>query len=434
MGNLKNFQLIIIILFVFGGILGVFVFAGFIDLGGKGVNNKVKGNATIWGTYPNTIINPILTEINQNADINIKYVYKDPNTFENELVEAFLAGKGPDLFFFPDNFIIKHQDKVSVIPYTSYPLINFKNNFAEAGEIFLNNNGIIAFPITINPIMMYYNRTLLDSNNVVYPPSYWEELPDLVKIFTKKTPEGQILKSAFALGQVNNINNAKEILFSMFFQNGNPVTYLAPNNIYYSTLKKDQEIDAKLVNAFDFYLNFANPLNSNYSWNRSLPNSFDAFLKEDLVFYFGFASELNKIFEKNPNLNFGVYPIPQYKNNNTKATLGKVEGIAMSRFTKNNIVSYAALNLLVNGSFADKLSKALAIPPARRDLLVKINKDSYSPVFYSSALFTKTFIDPSKKDTDNLFRSLLEQVLSNGSDTKDAVESLHNRLNLLLFN
>ncbi len=434
MGNLKNFQLIMVVLFTFGGILGVFVFAGFIDLGDKAVNSVVKGNATIWGTYPNSVISPILTEINQNADITIKYVYKDPTTFENELVEAFLADKGPDLFFFPDNFIIKHQDKVSVIPYTNYPLINFKNNFAEAGEVFLNNKGILAFPITIDPLVLYYNRTLLDSNDIVYPPSFWEEFPNLVKTLTKKTTEGQILKSTFALGQVSNVNNAKEILFSMFMQNDNPITALNSNNIYFSTIKKDQDINAKLVNAFDFYLSFANPLNSNYSWNRSLPNSFDAFSKEDLVFYFGFASELNKIFAKNPNLNFGVYPIPQYKDDPSKATLGRVGGIAISRFSKNPTVAYSALNLLASGPFVDKLSKALAIPPARRDLLSKRNNDSYTPIFYSSALFAKGFIDPSKRDTDNLFRSVLENVLSNGSDTKDAVEALHNRLNLLLFN
>lgn len=433
MGNLKNFQLIMVVLFTFGGILGVFVFAGFIDLGSKGVNTGPRGTVTIWGTYPKSIIDPLINENNQTADFTMRYVAKDPNTFESELLEAFAIDKGPDLFFLPDNLLIKYQDKISVVPYTTYPLINFKNTFVEAGESFLNSRGIIALPVNIDPLMMYYNKTLLDSNNIIYPPSYWEEFPDLVKIFTKKNSEGQILKSAFALGQAGNVNNAKEILLARFMQYGNNITYLNKSN-YRSSIKQDLEVSPDLINALEFYMSFSDPLNANYSWNRSLPNSQDAFSQEDLVFYFGFASELGKLFQKNPNHNFGVYPIPQNKGKEQKATLGRLNGIAISLFTKDFATSYAAMNTIADSKFAEKLSKSLAIPPARRDLLAKRDNNEYGPVFYSSALFAKPFIDPSKKDTDILFRGVIESILSNGSSPKNAIDNFHNRLNLLLLN
>lgn len=431
MGNLKNFQLVMVVLFAFGGILGVFVFAGFIDLGGKAVNSAPTGTVILWGTVPNNVITPILDPINNASTLKIRYVYKNSNTFDQDLLEAFALNQAPDLFFVSDDNIINHLNKISITPYSSYPLVNFKNNFASAGEVFLNSQGILAFPLIIDPLMMYYNRTLLDSNNVVYPPEYWDEFPNLVKTFTKKEVNGTFIQNTFALGQYNNINNAKNIIVSMFMQNGNEITY-KNNNIYRSAIKKDIEIEKSLINSLAFYLSFSDPLNSNYSWNRSLPNSLDAFSKEDLVFYFGFASELKNLLNKNPNHNFGVAPLPQIRDNNLKTTHGKVTGIAIASNSKNKNLASLALSNLISGSFTEKLSYALAIPPARKDLLAKKGLDSYTPVFYSSALSARSFIDA--KDSHIVFRNMIEEVLSNGFKVEDAINNLSNRFNLLLLN
>lgn len=419
-----------IVLFAFGGLLGVFVFAGFIDLGDKAVNSTPTGTVVLWGTVPNNLISPILDPINSKETLKIKYVYKNPSTFDKDLLEAFAVNQAPDLFFVTDDNVINHLNKISITPYASYPLVNFKNNFTSAGEVFLNNKGILAFPILIDPLMMYYNRTLLDSNNIVYPPEYWDQFPDLVKTFTKKDNNSSLLQSTFALGQYNNINNAKNIIVSLFLQNNNEITYYN-NGSYRSAIKKDILIEESLVNSLAFYLSFADPLNLNYSWNRSLPNSLDSFSKEELVFYFGFASELKNLLNKNPNHNFGVAPLPQIRDNNLKTTHARVLGIAISANSKNKSLSPLALSNLVSGKFAEGLSYSLGIPPARRDLLAKKGLDSYTPVFYSSALFAKSFIDT--KDSNIIFKNMIEEVLSNGYKVEDAINNLSNRFNLLLL-
>lgn len=432
MGNLKNFQLVMVVLFAFGGILGVFVFAGFIDLGGKAVNSGPTGTVVIWGTYPKSTIDVILSPINEKQTFTMKYVAKDKGTYEKDLLEAFATNTGPDLFFVTDDILLDNLTKISITPYDNFPLVNFKNSFAEGGEVFLNSNGILAFPVLIDPLMMYYNRTLLDSNNIVYAPKYWDEFPNLVKIFTKRdlaNGNNNFIQHAFALGQFSNINNAKDIIVSMFMQNGNKISNF--NNSYYRSVIKIDD-NENLINSLAFYLSFSDPLNSNYSWNRSSGNSFDLFSKEELVFYFGFASELASLFEKNPNLNFQVTSLPQIKNSNFKVTRGKVTGIAISKDTKDQNLTRIALNILTTGEFAEQLSFALNIPPARRDILAKQGKDIYTPVFYPSALFAKSFID--KKESSDIFRIMVEEVLSNGSNLNDAIDNLHNRFNLLLLN
>lgn len=420
-----------VVLFAFGGVLGVFVFAGFIKLGDKAVNSTPAGTVVLWGVIPNNIMTPVLDSFNNNQTLKIKYIYKNPNTFDQELLEAFAVNQAPDLFFVTDENILNHLNKISVTPYTSYPLINFKNNFASASEVFLNSKGVLAFPLLIDPLMMYYNRTLLDSNNIVYPPEYWDQFSDLVKTFTKKDANGFLSKNTFALGQYNNVNNAKDIIASLFMQNGNEITY-QNNNTYRSAIKKDVVVEKNLVNSLAFYLSFADPLNTNYSWNRSFPNSLDAFSKEDLVFYFGFASELKNLLNKNPNHNFAVASLPQIRDSSLKATRGKVTGIAISANSKNKSLAYLALSNLSSSNFPKDLSNVLLIPPARRDLLDKKGLDSYTPIFYSSTLFARSFIDA--KDSGILFRNMIEEVLSNGYKVEEAITNLSNRLNLLLLN
>jgi hypothetical protein len=105
----------------------------------------------------------------------------------------------------------------------------------------------------------------------------------------------------------------KEILATLFFQSGNNITERSPVTGEVSAVI-DKDLEKEFEDAsgtptesvLDFYTSFANPSKSLYSWNRSLPNSENAFLNGDLAFYFGYASEIKRIQDKNPNLNFDV--------------------------------------------------------------------------------------------------------------------------------
>ncbi len=130
---------------------------------------------------------------------------KSPDTFDHDLLEALAAGTGPDMFFISDDLAYKYSNKIFTIPYTSFPINTFKSNYVGAGEVFLTSKGVLAFPLTVDPLMMYYNRSMLDANGIVYPPSYWDEFGNLVPLLTKKDSKGMITKSAVALGQFSNV-------------------------------------------------------------------------------------------------------------------------------------------------------------------------------------------------------------------------------------
>lgn len=425
-----NFKTIIIIIFIAAAVFGLLVFSGTIPLGSQKDKEGALGTVVLWGTVKTQIIAQALDDFNRvNKTFTVKYAQKDPETFDQDLLEALASGQGPDMFFLPDNLIFSYKNKIFPIPYQSLPVASFKNSFAGAGEVFLTSQGVLAFPIAIDPMVMYYNRSILDANSIVYPPSSWDEFAGLAPILTKKDEGKKIIKSGVAMGQFSNIAHAKDIISTLFMQAGNPII-TEKNGSFISSLNEAGKYN--LGSVLKFYTDFSNPLKDVYSWNKSLPNSIDVFSADNLAFYFGYASELQSLVNKNPNLNFLPAPVPQIKNADFKLTSARVTGIAISAFSKNFNTAFIASSLLANSDFAFKFASALGIAPARRDLLAVKQTDAYMPIFYSSALYARGWLDPSPEDTDDIFRNMIDKVLSNSMTVEDAITDASAKLSLLL--
>lgn len=432
---MKNFQLISIVVFIALAVLGILVFSGAIPLGKDNTPGGL-GTVTLWGTVKVATMSPILEKFNNsNPTFILKYVQKGIDTFDQDLLEALASDTGPDMFLLPDNLAVHYSNKIFPIPFASYPLSTFKNNFASAGEVFVTSKGILAFPLTIDPLMMYYNRSMLDASGIVHPPAYWDDLVNIVPILNKKDESNRIVKSAVALGHYSNIFHAKDILATLFMQLGNGI--VAENDGIFTSILDQQGSNAQYIpsSILKFYTEFADPNKDVYSWNKSFPISNDAFSKEDVAFYFGFASELVSLVNKNPNQNFTIAPVPQWKSSTFKLTNSRVTGIALLSSSKNFNTAFTAASLMATGDFASQFAIATGVAPARRDLLKTndLNNDAYSPIFYDSALFARSWLDPSSVDTDKIFRGMIDGVLSNSLTPESAVSDANSKLSLLLI-
>jgi len=426
-----NFQIIVLAVFVALAIFGILVFSGAIPLGTSDEPGSL-GTVVLWGTVPSSAMSPLLeTFNNDNPSFILRYVQKSADTFDQDLLEALAEGTGPDLVFLPDELVFHYANKIFAIPYDTYPLASFKSNFASAGEVFLTSNGMLAFPITIDPLVLYYNRSTLDANAVVYPPAFWDEVSALVPTLTKKDDSNKIIKSTVALGHFSNVVHAKDIISALFMQAGNPIV-VEKNGTLISALSTSG-LASGLGSVLKFYTDFADPNNSAYSWNKSFPNSRDAFSRGDLAFYIGYASELPSLVNKNPNQNFSAASFPQNRNANFKLTGAHVMGISLLASSKNFTTAFTAASLLATGDFAGKLAQSLGVAPARRDLLAQKPADAYSPTFYNSALYARSWLDPSSKGTDDIFRRMVDGVLSNSISPDSAITDANSKLNFLLL-
>ncbi|MBI5004981.1 MAG: extracellular solute-binding protein, partial [Candidatus Lloydbacteria bacterium] len=280
MKNLSALQVGILLFSGFVAVISVLVFAGVIPWFGS-KSNQFGGEAVLWGTMPDIVVKSFFDDFNKTHEKEFKVVYvaKSPDTFDTELVEALASGAGPDMIFLPHDLLLRHQDKVSLLPYASFSLRNFKDTFIDAGELYLEPQGIIALPITVDPLVMYWNKDFLSSHGRAEPPRFWDEFLTLAPVLSLQTKSGDIEESAVAMGESANIKHTKEILSMLMLEAGNPIISRDSSGKLISLL------DDLLGNttppagsALRFYTEFSNPAKRTYSWNRSLPEAKDLFI------------------------------------------------------------------------------------------------------------------------------------------------------------
>ena len=106
---MTKFQIILTGIFAAFIIIGVAIFA----VGGNDSSKDIS-RVTLWGTMTVQDFSGFTQKIglDQNKTIILTYVEKNPVTFDQELVNALAIGQGPDIFFLPQDSILKNQDKV----------------------------------------------------------------------------------------------------------------------------------------------------------------------------------------------------------------------------------------------------------------------------------------------------------------------------------
>ena len=88
---------------------------------------------------------------------------------------------------------------------------------------------------------------------------------------------------------------------------------------------------------------------------------------------------------------------------------------------------------MATGDFAGKFATALRVAPARLDLLQSKGTDAYSPTFYNSALYARSWLDPAPEDTETIFKNMVESVLSNSMSSYEAIRDANSKMGLLLL-
>lgn len=428
---MKTFQVVILMIFGVFIVAGVFAIATFGKFGGSGNGDTVPPEAEIWGTLDAQKVNDVIRLYNQDHDNILQVTYKQfpEDSFDTELIEALAAQRGPDAIILPQQYIVRYEDKIYPIPFSSITERTFRDTYAEGSEIYLTGDGILALPVLVDPLVLYWNRMLFNSAAIAQPPTVWEDLLNLTGKLTKTDQTFNVLQSTIALGGYDNIAHAKEVVSTLVLQAGNPiVARLADGrkNVLFSDRLGFSEAPAD--SAVRFYTEFANPSKTVYSWNKALPNSKDLFLRGDLAMYLGFGSELFDIQEKNPNLNFDVTRVPQVRDGVVKATFGNFYALALLKQSNNPAGAFSAAFILTGQEAAKLWSDFFNIPPARRDLLAQVPTDAFHSVFYTEALIAHAFLDPAPVETDSIFRTMIDDIISGRESVNRAVGAVDTKL------
>lgn len=434
---MSKFQIILTGVFVLFIAVGVGLFATY----KAGEQTKALPQITIWGTLPSSLIATMLSDLNltRETPLYVNYVEKTAGNFDRDFIEALARRQGPDAILLPQELLTRHRDKLVAIPNTIITERDFKNTYIPQAELYITQEKeILALPFTIDPLVMYWNRDLFTNAGIAKPPVFWDEFDTLVTKITRKDVQSNVQRSAISMGEFSNINNAREILGALLLQAGNPVTLRGNANSggnLVSTIGDGQYNGSESsASAINFFTEFANPREKNYSWHRGLPLSKSWFLSGSLATYFGFSSELFDLRAKNPNIDFDVAPLPQPRSAKNRVTYGTMYGFSIVNSTPDPTATYTILQLLTSSQSLDILSKTSLLPPVRRDMIATGSKDPYQSIFYDSALISRGWLDMNAGRTSDIFQRMVESITSGRSDVYRAIQAAHDELSLSLQN
>lgn len=425
--KITTFQMVLMGIF---GTLAMIGFVLFATYSPKIEREQIIGSVVIWGTLDKDLMRPLLNELNsKNKNMrDVIYVEKSLSNYNQELLEAMATGFSPDLFLVSNRDIFKNLNKIHILNSESYSIRDFKDTFVNAFSIFTNSQGVIAIPFLIDPMVMYYNKNIFATSAVAVPPTEWEDFYRLAEKINEFDHNGNIKKSAVAFGETINVTNFKDIITTMILQVGDPIVYEGEKRYMTTTNERSVELSQILT----YFTSFSNPNSKSYSWNRSLPNSLDFFISGSLATYFGFVSELKNIRLRNPNLDFDVAEMPSYRGANNKTVFARTWGLAIPKNSKNKIGAFRVANILAGEESQEFLSEKMFLPPVLKISLMNRHKDPFMDIFYRKAIHANSFMDPDYKKTTEIFKNMIDSVVSNKNNPQNSINKAWKEIDLLL--
>lgn len=425
------FQGILIGVFGLGALIGLFVFATYTNSGGS----DEIGSVVIWGTLPKESMQKALVAIAQtNTTLkDVSYLQKDPATLTSDLAAAIATGVAPDLVLASQEELRALAKFIMPIPSGTLSASTFTNSFVDGATIFAAQDGHYGIPFLIDPLVLFWNRSIFSNSGIAKPPATWEALTGLVPNIAVLTPTRQITHGLIALGTYNNVHNARGILSSLFLQTGVPLSFYSANG----TLAANLGVTASSGSppgqtVLGFYTQFADPSKVSYTWNASLPDSEQSFLVGDLALYLGYVSRARYLRVANPNLNFNVAPLPQPATARVKSAYGLIYALMIPRGAKNAIGAYQVAAALSNSAEQEIAATATGLAPANMSVLATAPADPISAVAYTEALYTRGWLSPAPADTDAVFSGMIGNVVSGRLTLEAALSSAERSLSALL--
>ncbi len=433
MKNLRPFEIVLIGIFAFFAVGALIYVSLFKPKSSENVN--VYGDSVIiWGTFDGTVISPIISDIAR-GDSNftvVRYEQKDTRFFESELLSAIAEGRSPDLIILPHSLLVSYASKLVPQTYETFSERVFKDRYIDGSDIFMMADGVYGIPFAVDPLMMYWNRDVFSSSGLANPPRTWETLVnETVPAVTRKNEQLAITQSAVAFGEYSNIDYAKKTLAALLLQSGNSIVERR-NDQYAVTLNRESVNNVPSAQAvFAFYSQFVAPGSASYTWNRSLPNDRTQFLAGKLGLYFAPASERTRLENQNPNLDFDVTTIPQGAGATTLRTYGDFYAFAVPRASLNYAGAIAAAHTLGSQENAHEIAVGVNMAPVYRADLAAGTTDTYTKNVYDAALTARGWYDPLPRESNEIFREVVEGISSGRVRVESMVSDAAYKLELL---
>ncbi len=339
--------------------------------------------------------------------------------YERDLLQGWARDAGPDIFSVPNTGVGKYLDFITPMPKTvQLPTLRVSGGCSKDIRIVKENkptliperfdetflpvvaddvivdNQIYGLPLATDTLALFYNKDLLTAAKIIAPPKTWQEFVDMVdssKTNLTKEEGGEIIQSGAALGTAENVNRSVDILSALMMQSGAQMVDASGTAVTFNLASTVNKEFNPGFSALTFYTSFANPVRVTYSWNDKQSVAQEAFAAGKVAFFVGYSYQINLIRLQNPQLNFGVAPLPQIALNGPESNYANywVETVAKKTQYANeawDFLLFATEEKQVKG-YLEKTHK----PTALKSLLATQHGDLDLGVFADQLLAAKSW-------------------------------------------
>lgn len=415
---------------VFAALLSVLIFSGKIPIGNSG--EQATGEVVMWGTLPEVRMNSIIQEFNPKVKTyRVTYREVSEAAFNQTLLEALANGTGPDLILAPHQILLSQSSRLYPFPLSNFSEKVFKNTYVDGASVLFSPAGALALPISIDPMVLFYNRTLFSRRGIINPPAHWNELLDMTPALTILNSKGGFDQSAIALGAPNT-PYAKDVLMAtvaelgqaavlkQYNDDGTPRIIVTAN----TPVTAESEI-YPLATAALYFTQFTDPTKASYTWSQYAGKAEDVFVAEKLAMYIGYAGELETLRARNPKADIEMAYFPQTKGYDSFTTAGQLYGIATLKSSRNIVTALTAEAAFASEGVAPALASITGAVPALRSYA---GTPGISEVIARSMLVAKPWHDSFPVQSTNLVAGMLADIINGRMGPNDAAAAFVSRL------
>lgn len=248
-----------------------------------------------WGLWePRSVVSQIILDYQKShPNVTINYSQQNHTDYRERLQSALARGEGPDIFRFHNTWVPMLQKDLTVMPSNIYSASEFESTFYPIMNQDLKvGTGHVGVPLMYEGLALFYNKQMLTDAGIEVPTT-WEQFRKAARDLTEWDEDGEILVSGAALGTTNNVDEFSDILGLMMLQNGaNPA-------------KPTGQLAEDAINFYTIFVR------QDQVWSEAMPASQYAFATKKTAMMLAPSWRALEISATNPDLEFGVAPVPQ---------------------------------------------------------------------------------------------------------------------------
>ncbi|MBI4039852.1 extracellular solute-binding protein [Candidatus Daviesbacteria bacterium] len=373
-------------------------------------------NLTLSGLWEDeATIRPVVDAYTKaHPGVTINYGRQSSLNYRTRLQTQIQAGQGPDIYMIHQSWVPMFGSYLSPAPEGVMSLNEFVGTFYPvAKDTLVKNNQILAMPIEIDGLALYYNEDILKAAGVT-PPNNWQDLITDATKMTVKNTQGQIQTAGAALGTAGNVDHWSDILGLLFLQQPQADLYNPATSAGADVLK--------------FYTSFVTDP-AKKTWDVTLPSSTQMFEQGRLAFYFAPSWRAHELRIANPNLKFRVVPVPQLPGR----TVGWASfwAFGVSSQSKNQKAAWDFIKYLTTAQSEQAMyqlaakTRLFGEPYSRVDLGPQLSADPLTGAFVNQGSYYKswflnsnTFDQGINDEMIKYFEDAINSVLAGGSPTQ----------------